>query len=93
MKILTGEQLAEFLAQEPQWSLAGGMIVREWEFSTFPEAIAFVDRIAVLAEARDHHPDIDIRYKRVRLALVTHAANGITTRDTEFARSVRALQV
>ncbi len=88
MKILSAEQLAEFLAEEPLWSLAGGMLVREWEFPAFADAIAFVGRVAELAEARDHHPDIDIRYRKVRLALVTHAANGITGRDTGFARSV-----
>ncbi len=88
MKILSEEQLAGFLAEEPLWSLAGGMLVREWEFPAFVDAIAFVGRVAELAEQRDHHPDIDIRYRKVRLALSTHAAHGITGRDTGFARAV-----
>ena len=82
MKTLTAVQLADFLAQNPAWSLVEGMLVREWSFPSFPEAIAFVDKIATLAEEADHHPDIDVRYTKVKLSLTTHAAKGLTTRDT-----------
>ena len=60
-------------------------------FSGFPEAIAFVNEVAGLAEAAGHHPDIDIRYNRVRLVLVTHDAGGITEKDTGLARRVDRL--
>lgn len=58
---------------------------KEFEFPTFPEAIAFVDRLAEAAEAADHHPDIDIRYRRVRVRWSTHSAGGVTDKDRELA--------
>ena len=69
------------LQEHPEWKLQGGKLVREWTFNDFAAAMEFVNRIATLAEAADHHPDIDIRYNRVLLALVSHDAGGITTRD------------
>lgn len=58
---------------------------REFEFESFPAAIAFVDRLAEVAEAANHHPDIDIRYRRVLVRWTTHSAGGITDRDRELA--------
>ena len=58
---------------------------RELEFGTFPDAIAFVDRLADLAEREGHHPDIDIRYRLVRVRWWTHTAGGVTDRDRELA--------
>ena len=58
---------------------------KEFEFPTFPDAIAFVDRLAQAAEAADHHPDIDIRYRRVRVRWSTHSAGGVTDKDRELA--------
>ena len=59
--------------------------MREFEFSSFAGAIAFVDRIAETADAANHHPDIDIRYRRVLVRWTTHSAGGITERDRELA--------
>ena len=56
---------------------------------TFPDAIAFVNNVADLAEGAGHHPDIDIRYNRVRLALVTHDAGGLTSKDFDLAAARR----
>ena len=67
------------------WAEADGALERELEFASFLEAIAFVDRLAELAEAENHHPDIDIRYRRVRVRWTTHSAGGITDRDRELA--------
>jgi 4a-hydroxytetrahydrobiopterin dehydratase len=91
MKRLTETELAELLAKLPEWHLAQAMLVRELRFPDFLEAIAFVNRIAALAEQQNHHPDIDIRYNNVRLALSTHDANGITQRDAKFATHVDTL--
>jgi 4a-hydroxytetrahydrobiopterin dehydratase len=85
MTALTEPELSAFLAANPTWHLTGGAIVRQWTFPGFPGAIAFVNRVATLAETAGHHPDIDIRYNRVRLALVTHDAGGITSNDTSLA--------
>ena len=59
--------------------------MREFEFSSFAGAIAFVDRIAEAADAANHHPDIDIRYRRVLVRWTTHSEGGITGRDRELA--------
>jgi 4a-hydroxytetrahydrobiopterin dehydratase len=67
------------------WPEVDNALEREFEFPSFPEAIAFVDRLAEAAEAADHHPDIDIRYRRVRVRWSTHSAGGITDKDRELA--------
>jgi 4a-hydroxytetrahydrobiopterin dehydratase len=68
-----------------EWVEAGGALVRELEFESFAEAIRFVDRLAVLAEREDHHPDIDVRYRRVVVRWWTHTAGGVTDRDRSLA--------
>jgi 4a-hydroxytetrahydrobiopterin dehydratase len=67
------------------WTEVDGALQRELEFDSFPAAIAFVDRLAEVAEAENHHPDIDIRYRRVLVRWSTHSAGGITDRDRELA--------
>jgi len=68
-----------------EWAEVDDGLEREFELASFPEAIAFVDRLAEVAEAENHHPDIDIRYRRVRVRWTTHSAGGITDRDRELA--------
>ena len=63
-------------------------ISREYQFPTFPAAVRFVDFVAELAEAADHHPDIDVRYNKVRLTLSTHSAGGVTEKDFALARAI-----
>ena len=71
---------------EPQeWSEVDGALAREFRFESFPEAIAFVNRVADLAERENHHPDIDVRYTRVTLRWWTHTAGGVTERDRRLA--------
>ena len=65
--------------------------MRELEFASFEAAISFVTRLAELAEREDHHPDIDIRYRRVTVRWSTHSAGGITDRDRQLA--VRTLEL
>jgi 4a-hydroxytetrahydrobiopterin dehydratase len=67
------------------WAEVDGALQREFELPSFAEAIAFVNRVAELAEAENHHPDIAISYKRVTLRWTTHSAGGITERDRELA--------
>jgi 4a-hydroxytetrahydrobiopterin dehydratase len=73
------------LKDTPEWALEDGELVRTIQYKDFVEAIAFVNRVAELAEAAGHHPDIDIRYNRVRLALTTHDEGGITQKDIDLA--------
>ena len=67
------------------WQEQGGALVRVFEFDSFPLAIAFVVRLADAAESANHHPDIDIRYRRVTVRWTTHSDGGITAKDREMA--------
>ena len=67
------------------WRERDDALVRELEFESFPAAIDFVVRLAALAETENHHPDIDIRYRRVTVRWTTHSAGGVTDRDRELA--------
>ncbi len=67
------------------WREQDDALVREFELASFPAAIEFVRRLAELAEREDHHPDIDIRYRRVLVRWSTHSAGGVTDRDRELA--------
>jgi len=87
---LTPEELTTLLRELPEWAVEDGTLVRFWAFTDFVDAMAFVNRVAALAEQAGHHPDIDIRYNRVKLALVSHDAGGITARDARMARRLSA---
>jgi 4a-hydroxytetrahydrobiopterin dehydratase len=67
------------------WNEVDGALEREFVLDGFPQAIAFVNRLAELAESENHHPDISISYKRVTVRWTTHSAGGITGRDREMA--------
>jgi pterin-4a-carbinolamine dehydratase len=73
------------------WSEVEGKLEREFEFASFPDAIAFVTRVAELAESENHHPDIEVSYRRVVLRWWTHTAGGVTDRDRELAERSSAL--
>ncbi len=75
----------------PGWQIEAGELVRTFQFKDFVAALEFVNRVGELAEAAGHHPDIDIRYNRVRLALVTHDAGGLTTKDFDLAAKTQTL--
>jgi 4a-hydroxytetrahydrobiopterin dehydratase len=70
------------------WQVEHGELVRTFSFADFLAALAFVNHIGELAESAGHHPDIDIRYNRVRLALVTHDAGGLTAKDFDLATKI-----
>jgi 4a-hydroxytetrahydrobiopterin dehydratase len=84
--------LDAFLARHPAWRLDGSALARTFEAPSFLEGIAFVDRVARLAEAADHHPDIDIRWRKVTLRFLTHdAGDCVTALDTRLAGECDAL--
>jgi 4a-hydroxytetrahydrobiopterin dehydratase len=70
----------------PVWTKHGQLISRTFVFTDFVKAMAFVNKVAVLAESKDHHPDIDIRWNKVKLGLSTHSAGGLTEMDFALAR-------
>jgi 4a-hydroxytetrahydrobiopterin dehydratase len=85
MAAFSAEKAASLLTTLPQWEIKAGELVRIYKFEDFVTALEFVNQIAVLAEKAGHHPDIDIRYNKVRLALVTHDAGGLTSKDFDLA--------
>ena len=70
------------------WSRRGDVLTKLYQFRTFMDAIAFVNRVAESAEEANHHPDIDIRYSKVTLTLSTHDSGGITQADIDLARAI-----
>lgn len=70
------------------WSRRGDTLVKTYTFPTFAEGIAFVGRVARIADAMDHHPDIDIRYTKVTCTLSTHEPKGITRLDVALAEKI-----
>jgi 4a-hydroxytetrahydrobiopterin dehydratase len=73
------------------WTETGGALERTFELPSFPEAIAFVNRVAELAEQEGHHPDIAVSYKKVTLRWTTHSEAGVTDRDHAMAERSNAL--
>ncbi len=91
MAKLSEDAIRAALAQMPGWSVADEALRKTYRFSTFPDGIAFVNRVADLAEDVGHHPDIDIRYSTIIVSLSTHDEGGITEKDTALARRIEGL--
>jgi 4a-hydroxytetrahydrobiopterin dehydratase len=91
MSVLSPEMVQEKLRSLPQWKLEGREIVRHFEFPDFVAAMGFVNQVAEKAEKAGHHPDIDIRYNKVRLGLVSHDKGGLTERDMKMAQTIDSL--
>jgi 4a-hydroxytetrahydrobiopterin dehydratase len=82
---MTTQEVASRLSALPEWGIEEGVLTRTFRFKDFVAALAFVNRVGERAEEAGHHPDIDIRYNRVRLVLVTHDAGGLTAKDFDLA--------
>jgi 4a-hydroxytetrahydrobiopterin dehydratase len=91
MTALPDSEVKSRLSSLPAWQIEGGELVRTFAFKDFRAALGFVNQVAELAEEASHHPDIDIRYNKVRLGLVTHDAGGLTTKDFDLATLVNTL--
>ena len=90
---LTDDERDSWLATLPEWSLArdGAAIERTFEFEDFSEAWGFMTRVALLADAHDHHPEWFNVYNKVEITLTTHDADGLTLRDTRMAEAIDKL--
>ncbi|HUB51182.1 MAG TPA: 4a-hydroxytetrahydrobiopterin dehydratase [Terracidiphilus sp.] len=91
MSRISAEDAERRLTGLPGWKIVSGELVNTFQFKDFREALAFVNRVGEAAESAGHHPDIDIRYNRVRLALVTHDAGGLTEKDFDLATAANSL--
>ncbi|MGZ5020947.1 MAG: 4a-hydroxytetrahydrobiopterin dehydratase [Chthoniobacterales bacterium] len=89
--MIKADQLKIRLKKIPEWELEKKHIERTFEFDDFSEAIDFVNSVAEVSEDEEHHPDIDIRYNKVRLVLTTHSKGGLTDLDFALAERIDTL--
>ena len=87
-EILNDTQADEAVAKLSGWTRDGVTIERTAKLASFPKSIEAVDKVAELAEAADHHPDIDIRWRTVTFRLSTHSAGGLTEKDFALAAQI-----
>ena len=83
---LSAADVKEELSTSPGWVKSGDAIHKLYTFKTFPDAIAFVTRLAFDAEAADHHPDLNVSYRKVTVTWSTHSEGGLTKKDFDGAR-------
>jgi len=86
--LLSDAEIADGLATLPEWHREGDTITRTVRCATFMDAIGLVNRVAEAAEAADHHPEIQINWRRVTFALTTHAAGGLSAKDLAMAATI-----
>lgn len=91
MAILTADEIAERMTGLDGWAFDGKTIKKEFAFQDFPEAVLFVSALVPGAEDADHHPDIEIHYKRVVLSYTTHDEGGLTQKDIDGAAMADAV--
>jgi 4a-hydroxytetrahydrobiopterin dehydratase len=89
--LMKAAELKERLKRIPEWELEKKHIERTFEFDDFTDSIDFVNAVAEVAEDEEHHPDIDIRYNKVRLVLSTHSKGGLTELDFALAERIDTL--
>ena len=88
---LSDLEIQRALGGLPGWARRGDVLTKSFTFRTFAEGIDFVQRVARAADKVDHHPDIDIRYTKIVIALSTHSAGGITQKDLSLAGTIETL--
>ncbi len=87
-ELLDEEEIQQRLDELGDWEREGIEIQKVFEFDDFPSAVKFVNDVAKLADRYDHHPDIDIRYNKVKLSMTTHSEEGLTGRDFDLAGDI-----
>jgi len=92
MALLSSSEIAQRLGELSGWTQAAGAIRKEYQFPDFVGAIGFVVRVALLAQRANHHPDIEVHWNRVVLALWTHSEGGLTERDFKLAAQIDRLE-
>ena len=91
MAVLDSGTLKEKLLALPGWEYIDGQITKTYKADSFHRAVAFVVQVGMIADAADHHPDMDIRYNRVTLAMSTHSEGGITEKDIALSEHCERL--
>jgi 4a-hydroxytetrahydrobiopterin dehydratase len=87
---LSGDEIANGLINLPGWIVEGDKIAKTYEFDAYLAGAEFAGRVAHLAEELDHHPDIEIGYRKVRVSMNTHAVEGLSPYDLELAQRIES---
>lgn len=90
-KLLTAPEIKAHLKRLKGWNHEGKFVTKAFEFDKFMDGIAFVNRVAEVAEEQEHHPDINIRYTTVKLSIQTHSEGGVTEWDIELASAIEKM--
>jgi 4a-hydroxytetrahydrobiopterin dehydratase len=93
MAKLNEPEIVRRMPDAKDWDRLGDMLVRSWQFPSSRRALEFVNQVAALADRLDHHPDVILSYRTVRLELSTHADGGLTEEDFTLAAEVNALPI
>lgn len=88
MPVLSEGEIKERLKSLQGWQMKGNEIIKTYNHKDFIDAVSFVNKVAILAEKANHHPDILIKYNKVTLTLSTHSEGGITDKDFNLARKI-----
>ncbi len=91
MQKLSEAEILERLPKAKEWERHGDMLVRTWQFPSFRRAMEFVNQVAALVEKAEHHPDLVISYRTVRVETSTHDAGGLTDLDFSLVAAVNEL--
>lgn len=91
MPLLSDAEIEQELSGLEGWERSGDAIAKTFDNGDFDGSIAFVNRIAPVADEMDHHPDLEISWSKVAVSLSTHSQGGITASDVELARRIEAL--
>lgn len=91
MAVLSDTEIREAIGKLAGWQRSGGAIQRIFAFPDFKAAMQFVNQVANAAEEANHHPDIDIRYNKVTMTLVSHDSGGVTQRDVRMAGRINQI--
>ncbi len=90
MRLLDPSEITEELKSLPGWKMDGNVLTAQFHFYSFSDLVAFVVKISFLAQAADHHPDMQIQYRTLTVNLSTHEVKHITDRDINMARAIQA---
>ena len=90
-ELLTQSDIKTMMKRIPEWEAGKKSIERTFEFDDFTQSIDFVNAVAEIAEEEDHHPDIDVRWNKVKLPLSTHSEGGLTEADFDVAEKIDTL--
>ncbi|MGI9553979.1 MAG: 4a-hydroxytetrahydrobiopterin dehydratase [Thermodesulfobacteriota bacterium] len=91
MALLNETEIENYLKDLNDWSKDGNEITKTFKLKNFIESVGFVNKIAILAEKADHHPDILVQYSKVKINLATHSEGGITIKDINLATEIEDL--